>query len=499
VSALARFDDWLNPIAVKELRQAVRGKFVMVALILSLLAELVAVAAITIASHFSSTDTPVAAGPGAFTMMFGVVFTAAIFFIPMYSGFRMAAERADANVDLLFITTIRPRTIVLGKVITVIGLVALLFSASLPFLMFSYVLRGVDFTTIVFLVAFAMLLVISQSIMALFIGCLPSSRPFKILLALGFLFGTFGVLVPMLAFAAEMVRSGGSMFFNVPRVWSGMVAGLVALGAVDAMLLVLMTAIITPAAANRALPIRIMLSVLWLLSLGAVVWAVVSSRLYDALQVWAVAQLALITLVLLSSTSERERWGPRVARTIPRNPLRRAIAFLFYSGAAGGTLWAMLMYVLTIIAYYLVFTNATAIVTRPATMTRYLIDASLAMIGYAMTAVLLRRKAFRRVPAARTWGLVLVLFMALTILPPLTIIAGDAESPNWDVLVHVTTIANPFPAAERSVPFRQQRTLCLALWAFGTVVANAPWFLAQMRAFGLRRPGPPLPEAVTES
>lgn len=498
MSFLARFDDWLNPIAVKELRQAVRGKFVMVVLILSLLAELVGVAAMTIISSLGS-NSPIPAGPNVFTLLFSVVFTAALFFIPMYSGFRMAAERADANVDLLFITTIRPRTIVIGKVIAVAGLVALLFSASLPFLMFSYVLRGVDFTAIAFLILFAMLLVISQSIVALFIGCLPASRPFKILLALGFLFGTFGVLVPTLALTNELLRAGGGMLFGSPRFWPGVLASLMAMAATDAILLVLMTAIITPAAANRALPIRIMMTVVWLLSFGVMVWSFSTTHSYDVLQVWGVMQVSLITLVLLSATSERERWGPRVARTIPENPLLRALAFLFYSGAAGGTLWAVVMYAATVIVYHFVFIGTKAGFTRPTTIAQYLVDAALAMIGYAMTAVLLRRKVFRRVPAGRTWGLVLVLFVLLTILPPLAILAGDAETPQWDGLVHVTTLLNPFPTTQRSIALREQRTLLLGAWALAMLLSNTNWFLAQMRAFGVRRPQPPLSEAAPET
>ena len=38
----SRMDDWLNPIVVKELRQAVQGKFVAAALLLLLIIQLAA-------------------------------------------------------------------------------------------------------------------------------------------------------------------------------------------------------------------------------------------------------------------------------------------------------------------------------------------------------------------------------------------------------------------------------------------------------------------------
>lgn len=487
MSALARvmdrIDDWMNPIAVKELRQAVRGKFVMVALILSLLAQLVTVAVISVAQALNTSQL-VAAGTTAFTAVFTVVFTAGVFLVPLYTGFRMAAERADSNVDLLFITTIRPRTIVLGKVISVTALVVLLFSSALPFLMFSYVLRGIDFVSMAVLIAMAIFVVISQAITALFIGALPTSRPFKILLGLGFFLGTIGVYAPVLAFASQVLRMGVGVMGGRTQFWSGFTAFMVFMLAIDAVLLVLTTAIITPAAANRALPIRLMLVVTWLLSYGAALWMALSVNQIEVVLVWAISQAVLITLILMSATSERERWGPRVARTIPENPLKRAVAFLFYSGGAGGTLWVMVMYAATVGLYVLTCELSKIRAPRdPLIIVQPLIDGMLAMIAYAMTAVLLRRTILKRVPAARTWGLVLLLFIVLAVLPPIAILTRDAESIEWTTYVHITTLANPFPTMQREEHLRDWRTGFLAVWALLAVGANATWFASQMRLF----------------
>ncbi|HYR27473.1 MAG TPA: hypothetical protein VEU30_03360 [Thermoanaerobaculia bacterium] len=478
----ARLDDWINPIAMKELRQAVRGKFVMVALILSLLAQLVTVAVLSIMTALQGN--PQAAGPGAFTVIFSVVFTAGIFFVPMYTGFRMAAERSDANVDLLFITTIRPRTIVFGKLQAVAGIVVLLYSASLPFLVFSYVLRGVDFVTIGILLALAMAVVISQSIVALFIGALPTSRPFKILLAIGFFFGTFAVYAPVLGFASELLRFGTPMIAGAPQFWLLFASFAAIVVTVDAMLLVLTTAMITPAAANRALPIRVMMVVVWLLSFAPPLWAAIEHRADEGLLIWAIAQLALITIVLLSATSERESWGARVARTIPKNPKVRPLAFLFYSGAAGGTIWSVLMYAATILVYWRVGLATKSLTAAQATtISTFLIDGAVAMLAYAMTAVLLRRTLLKRVPASRTWGLALGVFMLLTVLPPIAILTRDAEAMDWTTYVHITTLANPFPTMQRPEELQLARTLFLVVWAALVTSANAPWFLAQIQKF----------------
>ncbi len=49
------------------------------------------------------------------------------------------------------------------------------------------------------------------------------------------------------------------------------------------------------------------------------------------------------------SFGERDAWSLRVSRKIPRSYLLRPIAFLFYSGSAGGMLWCALIFAATAI------------------------------------------------------------------------------------------------------------------------------------------------------
>jgi hypothetical protein len=481
VSVRERFDDWLNPIAVKELRQAVRGKFVAVAVILSLLGELIAVAVITISRTINGSTVPI--GPIAFSALFGIIFTAALFLVPIYTGFRMAAERADTNIDLLFVTTIRPLTIVLGKITSAAMLIILLFSASLPFLVFSYVLRGIDFVSILGMIAFSIVIVISQSTLALFVGALPTSKPFKLFLAVGFFIGTFFIYVPFLEMMSHVMRGFGS-YAGVSRSLPVLITFIVFVVVVNAILIVLTTTIITPAAANRSLPIRLMITAAAILSFLGALWLYSQTLDFDAFEVWAAVTTFIITLVLLSATSERQTWGPRITRTIPARPGRRALAFVFYSGAANGIVWALLMYGTTVAA----FATAGELFERNAKWP-LLLDAFLAMIGYAMTAVFLRRRFLQRVPASRTWGIALALFFLLTVLPPLgMIVTRDAETQSWGTWVHITTLLNPFPMPQRPLHLAHIRTGILAAWAFLALAVNAGWFLDQMRRFSAPRP-----------
>jgi len=494
VKLLDRIDDWMNPIAVKELRQAVRGKFVAIAVLLALIVQLIAVFIITMSNSLTVSPTSQPAGPAAFSTLFTVLFTISIFLIPAYSGIRMAAERSDTSTDLLFITTIRPRTIIIGKLMAVVGLLVLLFSASLPFLVFSYVLRGIDMFAIVLLLALALIAVVNQSILALFIGSVPASRPFKILLAVGFFLGTFLIYRPMLEVTMEVLRMGVDLGILVATpFWSALGTFVGVLIALDAVVVVLTTAAISPPVANRAFPVRSMISVMWALAFIGAMWATFSTKLDLLLSVWAVLFLVFVSLVLLSAIGERETWAPRILRTIPRSPLLRAAAFLFYSGSGGGILWALLFFAGTVVLYYAGAHAAPLLYAeRVPLVTRYLADGVFCIVGYALTAALLRRKLLPRIPARTTWAVALGLFLIGAIAPMVIGLAMDAETNRFGLYANVATMLNPFPMTMRSAKAAGVRTLVLALWALAVMLMNGAWIVAQARRF---RPLP-LQEAV---
>src|SRR5262249_24721096 len=147
---LERLDDSLNPIVVKELRQAVQSRFVVVALLLFLSLQLLILGLYLVFGYGarSADMESVNAGREGFLVLQGVLLGTCLLFIPLYAGVRLAAERSDTNVDLLFVTALKPRAIVRGKLFSAVVLVLLIFSACAPFMTFTYLLRGIDMPTI---------------------------------------------------------------------------------------------------------------------------------------------------------------------------------------------------------------------------------------------------------------------------------------------------------------------------------------------------------------
>jgi hypothetical protein len=169
-----RLSDALNPIVIKELRQAVQSRFVVTMLIVLLAIQLVAVGMYLIFSNPAAYD--FTAGRTVFTILLSILLMVSLLFVPAYTAVRMIAERSDTDVDLLYITTIRPRSIIAGKVLAAAVLTGLIFSACLPFMTFTYFLRGIDLPTVFVLLVLSFLVVQGCSLLALLMACLPFGR-----------------------------------------------------------------------------------------------------------------------------------------------------------------------------------------------------------------------------------------------------------------------------------------------------------------------------------
>ena len=112
------FTNWreweLNPIVVKELRQAVRSWAVTGMLLLFLIILFVVSVAFLVFQSFD-VDPDVRLGGAMFSVFVCILAVASIFFIPLYVGVRVAAERLENNPDLFYISTLSPARIILGK------------------------------------------------------------------------------------------------------------------------------------------------------------------------------------------------------------------------------------------------------------------------------------------------------------------------------------------------------------------------------------------------
>lgn len=475
---ISRFDDWINPIAVKEMRQAVKGKFITGMLLFFLVVQLTVIGGFLVIDENPGENFNM--GRDIFTALLAVLLGASILMIPIYTGIRFSSERSDNNVDLFFITTLKPREIIWGKLASSLVLVLLFFSASMPFLTLTYLLRGLDLPSIFLLMGLDFLIVIVCCQFAIMLATFPGKlfmRVIRFFIGLGALGFVFFMTT---AISIEMMMSGIGSAFNSREAWfaAAAVVSLMLLGI--GLLFMLSSLAISPPTANRAFGIRLYLFIAWLVTGGLLAYMAVEFGEEEFLVAWAVGATMVLTFHVFATVCERTELGPRVRRSIPASRLKRLLVFPFYSGAAGGIIFSILMFLLTIAVALGVGYSGGLFYSEEESLVFTFVP-PLYGFCYALTAFLIRRAFFRRSTEPAATALIGgILFLLGCALPPL--IAFLINDGRWRGIPDMWYIANPY------VVFWERGMWgdCLAfvlLWAALLLAVLAPWMIRQMRAF----------------
>lgn len=164
--------DWLSPIAVKEVRQIVRAREFNYAFAASL------VAALAIA-FFGAADALTGRGTtGSWTFMSLMVCLALLGLVVVPTGAFSALrnERMEQTLELITVTALSPRRVVVGKLLAQAVKLITLFAALAPFIAMSFLLGGVDFVTILLSLGIVFMWSLWTAAAFLFLSTLLKSR-----------------------------------------------------------------------------------------------------------------------------------------------------------------------------------------------------------------------------------------------------------------------------------------------------------------------------------
>ena len=478
---MSLLDDRLNPIVVKELRQAVQGRFLAGILIFFLALQLLTLGIFLLNRGISSIDLVggESYGQEVFAILAGILFFAVIFCIPVYAAVRIYSERAGDQMALFFLSTLAPHRIVLGKLLSNLVLSLLLFSACLPYLSFTYYLRGIDLPTVFVALATGLLASVAAIQGAIFLASLPVSRLLRVLIGLAGLFSLMILFLSVLGLAMAMGDSGVGSLLTSWEFWRPALAVLAFGTLIFGLAFSLTVAIVTHVAANRARPVRIYSLAAWLASGAAIAYACLAHSERELAAVWLTLVLSLLAGSLLTAICGRDRMSSRVRGEIPASPIGRAVSFFLFSGSANGLAFSGLLIALTVAAGELFDRH----------LGRALDGLHLQLLGfcgyvfsYSLLAVLLQRRWLGRYfKRPNTWVLALVLAALFSLTPPIIgfLFSPDAVARSIDQ--GLWTILNPF------APFQFQTSELATRfslgWAAVMTIFTGAWFVAQIRAF----------------
>lgn len=197
---LAWADDRINPILVKEVRQAVRSRFFWgtygLALIVACCAGGFLLAAI---------DDPNELGK----VFFGVTFfclAACVLGLVPFQAFLAAGGNWDTErTQVLLLTALRPRQVVLGRLLASMVQIGLMFLALLPFLGLSFLLPGVDIAAFGISVVTVLLFGTFLSCLTIAASWLSANRLVRVLLMTVIGGGLLWMVGVSVALASELV------------------------------------------------------------------------------------------------------------------------------------------------------------------------------------------------------------------------------------------------------------------------------------------------------
>jgi hypothetical protein len=345
-SRLAVLEDWLvragdrlNPILVKETRQALKSKQFTLTFMLLLLCgwgwTFIGAAMVGPSIFY---------GAHGSELFYGYFFVLAfpLCVVVPFGAFRsLASEREDGTYELLSITSLAPRQIISGKLGSAIVQMIIYFSAISPCLAFTYMLRGIDVPTIFFALYYAFLTSAGLSAIALLIATLTQEKAWQVILTVGVIAGTllaFWIMVVAIsAFVNETIDFYDRWF------WIGNAMFLTAYISYFVLAFLAAASQLTFTSGNRSTALRVAMTVQFMLFTGWMAWF----WFFEQPGEWEILLVYLLLgglhwyLMGAFLTGESSLLSPRVRRSLPRSTLGRMLLSWFAPGSGTGFMFVI--------------------------------------------------------------------------------------------------------------------------------------------------------------
>lgn len=336
----SHLSDRLNPILVREVQQAVKGRVFPLMIILALAVSVVI--ALAVASNYVEGGN----GRGAFEGGMATLVPLVMFIIPMQAYNSMRTELKGGIVEQLLLSRLSPGRILSGKLQAAMVQFVLYVSVLSPLLATSYLLRGVDLPTIAISLMFALVISVAATAFAVSSAAqaiVPALQPIA---NLGIAFGLGVGTVSMIAFVASGGYSRSVGWLVRSSDFGTVVSGIVVLALLSTALSWLAArTFLLHAFENKSTAFRIFLFSLPVVAYGWMLLFIDSSNWRQAFPILTFVLLIAGIIFGAFMITEQKRMSPRVWAHVPARrgfarlvtPLlpgrdRGLLCFMIYSG-----------------------------------------------------------------------------------------------------------------------------------------------------------------------
>ncbi|MBP5468658.1 MAG: hypothetical protein J6Z11_05385 [Candidatus Riflebacteria bacterium] len=328
---LMKFDDSLNAILVKDLRQIVRGKFIWSVLLLYL-------TIIVLILFFSLIDADASGSiDGEFisVAMLGFLFFVCALLIPIQIGKKTGDEINDATHELLFTTTMKPASIVKGKLLGGVVTIVMMYATLAPFLMLTLFMGGVDIRNLTLGLIYSFIV---SNICVLFQVHVGMS--YRNLIGTSGFGNKAGAIIFQIIAWFWLAGLGSEIlngrFFRYNKSWEVWLVIFYFCAIViflSLILYVLTVSRLEAESSNRSYMFKGVATGIWIIGYFLTVFSETASQAWCFIVFIALIVLSFILLL------DPESYSERVIKEIPANPVVRFIKFPFFTGMANSLCW----------------------------------------------------------------------------------------------------------------------------------------------------------------
>lgn len=336
----------MNPVFIKEMRQYFQNRRMLLLMGALLLGEFVLTLFFSSAMSLNNEDTT--SGVIFFLLIICGGCILSVFICSIGAEQRFAEERSDRELNYAMLTTLRPASIIWGKLQGALVMLLCIFSMLLPFLTAAYFMRGLSVASLL-LTLYILPVLLLTTLAGIFAGTF-GLKWLSILYFIGLL--NFGIGVVPVGFAiAEELIDGGALDLQF---WVYLLVEYEAAFLVGALFFLLSVAIISPPKSNRMFWPKLYLFALPVLSLLMIApyYIILAGPDYPHEMFYVIEYLFCgftIAVLAIMSLFEPPGGGIRINMKCPRKFIPRCVHFVFSSGFPGSVTLALPILLLPIV------------------------------------------------------------------------------------------------------------------------------------------------------
>jgi len=340
---LAQPSERWNPILVKEVRQALRGRSFRWTFIATL-----TIAVLGVLTNLADFNHLREDAHGYFMTVHFCLVAALVGMVPFGAFQSMGSEWEESTADLLVLSALRPRRIVAGKLQGALVQAVLFFAAFSPFLVVAYLFPGIDLAAALIYLGVILIASLCASLAALALSTLSKQRFVRVVLMI-VLGGQSAWLIPMLMVLGDEVLRHPQQFTSDDEILSVYATIGVALLILAGYVFTLACNMLAHPEENRSTNTRVLTTVSALLVAAyALLFTRWMSLPTEVISVMALAGLAGLSAIGLLLVSEQRALGRRVTLSVPKSPLGALATAPWFPGGGRGVAFHTLHVVLVL-------------------------------------------------------------------------------------------------------------------------------------------------------